>query len=232
MKVDIAIVNYGLGNVFSIRQACEYAGMNCTITADRKILREAGGIILPGVGAFGHAMANLRELDLVDTLKQVSAEGKPLIGICLGMQLLMSKSYEFGEHEGLGILQGAVVRLDRTAEGAAAIAMGGLKIPEVGWNAILVPEEKPDGHEGSRTWEGTVLEGLRSGDSMYFVHSFCVRPRQASVVLSVTEYGPAKFCSSVQRGNIIGFQFHPERSGSGGLRIYRNLRAMITMCLK
>lgn len=226
MNADIAIVNYGLGNLYSIRQACAHAGLTSTVTADRKIIQDARGIILPGVGAFGHAMTKLADLNLIEPLKNAASENKLLVGICLGMQLLMSRSSEFGNHRGLDIIAGPVERLDASAA-TAVVEMGGVRIPQVGWNSILsrtsaAPENKP-----CCEWDGAPLRGLRNGESMYFVHSFCAHPEETAAILSVTSYGPVTFCSSVRKGRVFGFQFHPERSGPAGLQIYKNIASLI-----
>ena len=141
-----------------------------------------------------------------------------MLGICLGMQLLMTESYEFGRHRGLGIIEGEVVRLQETIDGLRK-----LKVPHVGWNRIYLPGES----SASVAWEGSVLEGLRGGEFMYFVHSFYPRPADPDVVLSTTRYGPLEFCSSLRKGNVFACQFHPERSGARGLQIYRNLATFI-----
>lgn len=210
----VAIVDHGLGNLFSVAHACRAVGLSAAITADRGEIERADAVILPGVGAFGDAMATLRRLDLVSPLRDLVAAGRPLVGICLGVQLLMSESCEFGRHEGLGVVPGRVVRLANPREGGRA-----LKVPQVGWNRIARPDGSLPDH-----WAGTLLDGVRDGEFMYFVHSFVVVPEDASVVLSTTAYGDVEFCSSVSSGSIFACQFHPERSGRRGLDIYGNLR--------
>ena len=207
----VAIVDYELGNLFSVKNACEQVGMDASITSDAWEIRQADAVILPGVGAFGNAMETLRRLGLVGVLKETadSGNGKPFVGICLGMQLLMTESFEFGRHEGLGLIEGRVVKLQADQEGGRR-----LKVPQIGWNQIY-PETDGD-------WENSPLAGLRGGEHMYFVHSFYVEPKN-STTLSQTLYGPIRFCSSLRKGNIVAFQFHPERSGPSGLQIYRNL---------
>lgn len=211
--MSAAIVDYGLGNLFSIRQACQASGMEARITADHQGLLEADVVLLPGVGAFGDAMKALRRLDLVAPLRAVAASGKLVIGICLGMQLLMTESREFGRHEGLGLVDGEVVSLreQRTAQQR-------LKVPLIGWHGI-----RPASGRTVDEWDGTPLEGLPDGSSMYFVHSFHATPEDESAVLSTTTYGSLEFCSALRSGNVMGFQFHPERSGPDGLQIYRNI---------
>jgi glutamine amidotransferase len=210
---SVAIVDYGLGNLFSIQQACRTAGIRAIITGARADIERADAVILPGMGAFGDAMATLRRLGLVEALRESAASGKPLLGVCLGVQLLMSVSYEFGRHEGLDVIPGEVVPL--AATGASGQR---LKIPQVGWNRI-----HPKPGATTESWAGTPLEGVRDGQFMYFVHSYVVVPEDPSVILSTTTYGSAAFCSSVRSRNVFACQFHPERSGHRGLDVYRNL---------
>jgi len=212
-----AIVDYGMGNLFSVRQACAKVGLPATITSQPEDLQEAGAVILPGVGAFGDAMASLHALGLVEPLRRAALNGKPFMGICLGLQLLMSESREFGRHRGLEIVEGDVVSLGKP-QGKG----GALKVPQVGWNRML-----PPGEAGPAAWENTPLAGLAAGEYMYFVHSYYVRPADPSLVLSLTQYGDVTFCSSLALGNIFACQFHPERSGPAGLGIYANLARLI-----
>lgn len=217
----VAIIDYGLGNLFSVKQACERAGMHGIITSSRREILTADAAILPGVGAFGDAMQTLTRLDLVSVLRDVAASGKPVVGICLGLQLLMSVSHEFGYHRGLEVVDGEVLSL-REALGDTSRP----KVPHIGWNRIHTIGA-PILTNGHAPWAGSLLHGLRDGEFVYFVHSFYAKPSDPSVVLSVTRYGPVEFCSSLRRGNVFGCQFHPERSGSQGLRFYRNLAEMI-----
>ncbi|MHA1598200.1 MAG: imidazole glycerol phosphate synthase subunit HisH [Alphaproteobacteria bacterium] len=210
--MKIAIVDYGLGNLFSIRQACEHAGMGVHVTGDAAELASGDAVLLPGVGAFANAMQALQEHDLISPIQDMAAAGKPLIGVCLGLQLLMRESHEFGSHAGLGLIDGTVERL---GDGD-----GALKVPHVGWNRI----RRPDGVD----WQGGVYDGLDDGAYMYFVHSYYVKPDDAAVVLSTTRFGEDEFCSSVLQGNIYACQFHPERSGSQGLRVYDNMARMLS----
>jgi len=207
---EVAIIDYGMGNLFSVKHACEHVGLKARITSSYREVLAADAVILPGVGAFGDAMAALGQLRLVDVLGEVAVSGKTLVGICLGMQLLMSGSYEFGYHHGLGIIEGEVVRFDESTRGAIK-----LKVPQVGWNQIY--------RTSYGSWDDSLLEGLKDGEFMYFVHSFHVKPTDSSLVLSMTSYGHIEFCSSFRRGNVFACQFHPERSGRHGLRVYRNL---------
>ena len=200
-RVTAAVVDYGLGNLFSVRQACEHAGMEVVVTACGDVLLASDVVILPGVGAFGDAMATLRRLDLVHVLRDIAVSDKPLIGICLGIQLLMSESHEFGVHRGLGVIEGGVVRLAAARQGARDI-----KVPQVQWNRIFRPD----------------------GQFMYFAHSYHVQPTDPAVTVSVSRYGDVEFCSALRRRNVFASQFHPERSGMPGLQVYRNIARAVT----
>jgi glutamine amidotransferase len=215
-RANVAIVDYGLGNLYSVGRACERVDLEVRITSDVGELTAADAIILPGVGAFGDAMQNLHKLDLVGPLRELSLTGKPFFGICLGLQLLMTESEEFGTHEGLGIIPGRVVHL-----GAPQGSRGTLKVPHVGWNRVEAP-----GNDATR-WEQSPLHDTQPGTFFYFVHSYCVEPDDQTVVLSETTYGDRRFCSAVQKDNVIAFQYHPERSATDGNRVYNNIAAMI-----
>lgn len=217
----VAIVDYGLGNLYSVKHACTHVGLHASVTSSKAEILAADGVILPGVGAFGDAMDTLRSLDLVSVLKDYADSGRPLVGICLGMQLLMSESHEFGRHRGLGLIEGEVVRLSEPMEGTRP-----LKVPHIGWNTIHRVTSESRGGDG---WATTMLNGLADGESMYFVHSYYVRPADPSVTLSTTRYGGIEFCSSLQSSNVVACQFHPERSAGRGLAIYRNLTQLISM---
>lgn len=212
MGRNVAVVDYGLGNLFSIRHACGRVGLNADIVSDPEAMMSADALILPGMGAFGDAMSALRMRGQIDAIRAFAESGKPVVGICLGMQLLFCESEEFGKHEGLGLIDGDVVQL--APINASSYES---KVPQVGWNGIFPPPINPD------RWGGTLLDRLPAGMYQYFVHSFVVRPSQAEAVLAVTNYGNVEFCSAVHAGNVHGFQFHPERSGSDGLQIYQAL---------
>ena len=196
----IAIVDYGVGNLFSLKSSFRAIGADVTVTADPAVLQAADKIILPGVGAFQDAAKKLRESGLADLLKELAAEGKPLMGICLGMQLLFEKSYEYGEHEGLGLIPGQVVPM-------AGVIPASYKIPHIGWNALHLRQETP------------ILRYVKEGDCVYFVHSYYAVGCEEYVVAD-TEYG-AMLTAAVARGNVYGCQFHPEKSGDVGLAILR-----------
>ncbi|GIO89358.1 MULTISPECIES: imidazole glycerol phosphate synthase subunit HisH [Paenibacillus] len=199
----IAIVDYGMGNLHSVSKAVERLGFEPLVTGDREELLSANGVILPGVGAFGDAMEQLRQTRLDAVMKEAAAVGKPLLGICLGMQLLFSRSEEHGNHEGLDMLPGSVVRF----------AGGDYKVPHMGWNALQF--QKP---------EHPLLAGLEEGH-VYFVHSYHVLPEAQEDLLAVTDYGQP-VTAIVGRGSVYGMQFHPEKSGELGMSLLRNFLAL------
>lgn len=206
----VSIVEFGMGNLFSVKKACEYAGFEAKITAEKRSILESDAVILPGVGAFGDAMENLAKLDLLEPLKDYILSNRPFMGICLGMQLLMSESEEFGFHKGMGIFEGNVVKF--------ALPGKRIKIPHVGWNIIRENNAVCPG----AGWKDSYLDSLRKNVYMYFVHSFYVVPSSKNIVLSKTNYEGIEFCSSLQKGNIFACQFHPEKSAENGLQVYKN----------
>lgn len=214
-----AIVDYGMGNLFSVKQACEHVGIEAFITSCGRDILNSDAVILPGVGAFGDAMDALRCLDLVSVLQEVAVSLKPLLGICLGMQLLMDESYEFGHHKGLGIIKGSVIKFDCAINESGKKA----KVPQVGWNRIYMVKN----NSNNCSWKNSMLNGLGEYEFMYFNHSFYVKPKDPGIILSLSRYGDIEFCSSLQHKNIFACQFHPERSGLRGLMIYKNLLSFI-----
>lgn len=194
----IGIIDYGVGNLFSLCSSCKAIGEEAFVSGDASELVKADRLILPGVGAFEDAAKKLRDTGMAEFVRQQAAEGKPLLGICLGMQLLFEKSYEYGCHEGLGLLKGQVVPMEGKLPPE-------LKIPHMGWNALDVKG-------------GTLLDGL-TGQYVYFVHSFFAE-NCADSLSAVTEYG-IPITAAVEKGNIYGCQFHPEKSGNVGLSILR-----------
>lgn len=214
----VAVIDYRMGNVFSIKNACNKVGLNAEITSSREDIMHADAVILPGVGAFGDAMKMLRELKLIEIVKD-AALSKPFVGVCLGMQLLMSGSYEFGYHVGLEILEGDVIRFENPVDDSGR----NLKVPHIGWNHV---NQVKDGSADNK-WENSLLKELEEGGLMYFVHSYYVKPDDSSLVLSETKYGNINFCSSLCYRNIFACQFHPERSGEEGLKIYEALFSTI-----
>ena len=195
-----AIVDYGVGNLFSLQSSLDAIGEESIITGKREELEKAERIILPGVGAFGDAADKLRETGLDTVVKDLAREGKSILGICLGMQLLFEKSYEFGEHEGLGLLKGSIVMIDVPDTEK-------YKLPQMGWNSLHIKKEHP------------LLRYVREGDFVYFVHSFMASDCEDSVI-AVTEYG-TEVTAAVAKDNVWGTQFHPEKSGNIGLNILR-----------
>jgi len=190
----IAIIDYGMGNLHSVSKAVERLGFEAVVTSDAAAIMEAGGAILPGVGAFGDAMANLRRTGLDAATRDYAASGKPLLGICLGMQLLFDESEEHGRHEGLGLLPGRVVRFE-----------GSYKVPHMGWNELSFLRESP------------LFEGLAPGH-VYFVHSYHALPERREDLLAVTDYHQ-QVTAIVGRGSLFGMQFHPEKSGELGMAL-------------
>lgn len=196
----IAIIDYGVGNLFSLRSSFAAIGQDAVVTSDIEEIRRADRLILPGVGAFQDAAEKLRASGMDKAVKEETAKGKPLMGVCLGMQMLFERSYEYGEHEGLGLLKGEIRPIaERIPEG--------LKIPQMGWNALRIVKDSP------------LLKYTREGEYVYFVHSYSAVNCEESL-LAVTEYG-ADLTACVGCGNVFGCQFHPEKSGKVGLRILK-----------
>lgn len=201
----IAIVDYGVGNLFSLESSFAAIGEEVIVTADAEVLKQADKIILPGVGAFGDAAKKLRATGLDRVIVELARGGKPLMGICLGMQLLFDKSYEFGEHDGLGLIPGAVRPISN-------VIPADYKIPHIGWNPLHIQKESP------------LFSGIQPGDCVYFVHSFYAADCDESVI-ATSEYG-AELTAAVQKGNVFGCQFHPEKSGKVGLAILKAFARM------
>ena len=218
----ISIIDYGMGNLHSVIKAFEVQGIETELVSTGSGIDNATKLVLPGVGAFRDAIETLKQKELVSAIHNYVATGKPLLGVCLGMQLLMSESQEFGHHRGLGLLDGEVVRLSEGSDSGQH-----LKVPHIGWSPINYPPHATDGSLQDRSWKGSFLEDLADGTPMYFVHSYYVRPASTDVVLSTTRYASVEFCSSLSKGSIFGCQFHPERSGPMGLAVYRRLATII-----
>ncbi len=194
----IALIDYGMGNLGSVSNALRFIDCDFEITSAPDVLGEAEAAILPGVGAFGDCMDNLRECELVEPIKDYIASDRPFLGICLGLQLLFTESDEMGTHEGLDVIEGRVIRFTHD-----------LKIPQIGWNQIDTRQDCPQ------------LAGIPDGSYVYFVHSYHVVPEDDSVIATTTDYG-YEFCSAIRRGNLFATQFHPEKSSDVGLQILRN----------
>ena len=201
----IAIVDYGVGNLFSLNSSLAAIGAESVVTSDPKVLAAADKILLPGVGAFGDAAKKLRETGLAEVLKTEAKKGKPLMGICLGMQLLFDKSFEYGAHEGLGLIPGNVRPI-------ADVIPASYKIPHIGWNALHFKDNHP------------LFSKINEGDCVYFVHSFYAADCADSVI-ATAEYGP-ELTAAVAKGNVMGCQFHPEKSGAVGLAILQAFAEM------
>ena len=206
MNREIVVLDYGSGNLFSISQALEKCGAKVLITDDHSRIIKASHMVIPGVGAFGQCMAKIIRKGLGHPVQEAMKGGTWVLGVCVGMQILFETSEEFGPHEGLGIIPGSVVAIPSVdADGTSR------KIPYIGWSPLEPGLEK--------TWKGTMLESIRTGNSCYFVHSFMAMPAGESYRLADTYYGQTRICAAVQSENVLGTQFHPEKSGMTGLAI-------------
>jgi imidazole glycerol-phosphate synthase subunit HisH len=209
------VIDYGIGNTFSVTRALQACGVEAALTGDLATIRSADRLILPGVGAFGRAADRLRSLGLDEEILRFVETGRPFLGICVGMQLLMTEGSEFGHHRGLDILQGSVDKLVvLDADGGPA------RVPLIGWYGL----DAPSGN--AERWQGTILEDNPAGAAFYFVHSFAVRPADADTALAVVRHGKQEIVAAVHRDNILGVQFHPERSGPHGLALLKRFGAM------
>jgi glutamine amidotransferase len=204
MKPRVTVVDYGLGNLHSVIKALAFVGATVDVAQAGADVEHAERLVLPGVGAFADGMAGLRGRGQVEALREFAASGRPFIGICLGAQLLMSESEEFGRHEGLGLIPGRV----------AMIPAGEAKVPHVGWGRLQCPP--------GRTWESTLLAGTAPDTWTYFVHSLHCVPTNMADVLATARHGRHELTAAVRRGNVTGFQFHPEKSGEQGLAILQS----------
>ncbi|PKM64971.1 MAG: imidazole glycerol phosphate synthase subunit HisH [Firmicutes bacterium HGW-Firmicutes-20] len=200
----IVIVDYGVGNIRNVERALTKLGMEVIVTRDIEMIDQAKAIILPGVGAFRDAIGNLIKYDLVDCLKRNAEKGTWIVGICLGMQLLYDKSYEDGEYEGLGLLRGEIVKFDDSD----------LKVPHMGWNRLI------------KQREDELTQDLTDQDYVYFVHSYYLKSDDKEQIIFTSSYG-VDVPAIVRKDNIIGMQFHPEKSGAVGVKILRNLKELI-----
>jgi imidazole glycerol-phosphate synthase subunit HisH len=197
--VRVAILNYGMGNLRSVAMAFEHVGASMEVTSDHDAVRAAHAVVLPGVGAFPKAMEAVRRLGLDELVRERVESGVPVLGICLGMQLLFDSSSELGGAEGIGLVKGTVEPIDA----------GGLKVPQIGWNSVRWDPEKQ------------LARGLSGETAMYHVHSYAVRPADEDVVAGRASYG-TEFVSAIERDNLFGVQFHPEKSSRDGLQLLRN----------
>ena len=216
MKKEVTIIDYGMGNLFNVIRAFERLGCTPNLTNDYNRIIKSDRILLPGVGAFEDGIRDLKDNGLYNAIKEFVQTGRPLFGICLGMQLLMTYSEENGIHDGLDLIKGKVVRFSDTNTDSNKY-----KIPQIGWNALQPPKKIENG-SGKIFWKNSILNNLEETPYMYFVHSYFVVPEDNKICLAETSYGKDLFCSVFQRDQIIGCQFHPERSGEEGLNIIRN----------
>jgi len=202
MTFKIAIIDYGMGNLKSIYKVLHHLKVEAIITSNPKIIKEADGVILPGVGAFGDAMKNLNEKNLAILITDLVKDKKPFFGICLGQQLLFSKSIEMGHHKGLNIIPGEILQFDISKVD---------KVPQIGWNNVQYTDENH-----------FLLQGIPNNSYFYFVHSYYAIPTKDENILGKTKYGEIEFCSMVGKDNVIATQFHPEKSGKNGIQMYQN----------
>jgi glutamine amidotransferase len=201
----IAIIDYGMGNLRSVQKGFEKIGAEAIVTADPQVVLQADKVVLPGVGAFRDCMRNLEQTGFVEPILRIISEGRPFLGICVGMQLLFTDSVEFGLYQGLNVIPGHVLRFPDDMR----VAAEDLKVPQMGWNQLLFKRRPP------------AFEGIADGSNVYFVHSYYVKPDNDDVIATTTDYG-IEFCSSVWKDNIVATQFHPEKSQDVGLRILKN----------
>lgn len=204
----VTVIDYGFGNIFSVQKSLERCGATVTVSAEPETIIKSDRLVLPGVGAFGNAMKALAERNLITPIQQVAASGTPLLGICLGMQLLLSESEEFQRVEGLNLIPGCVVPApDKDLDGNR------LKIPHIGWNHLT-----PLTHKG---WQHPLLQNNLAGEAMYFVHSFMALPDDESARIADCHYGGNTIAAVIGQNNVLGCQFHPEKSGEAGLRLIK-----------
>jgi len=211
-KPEIIVIDYGVGNLLSVQRGLEKCGAKVNLTSDPQKILEANRVVLPGVGAFSNAMKTLKNLGLTETLIELAKLKTPLLGICLGMQLLFEESEEFGITEGLGLIPGRVISVpNQTISGEKQ------KIPHIGWSSLYSPIMKD--------WSNTLLQNNKAGDCAYFVHSFMATPSDSNNLIAECNYGGTKIAAVVGKDQITGCQFHPEKSGEVGLEILRNFCA-------
>lgn len=203
----IVIVDYGLGNLYSLLKALKCFADNVVITDNPNTIIKADAVVIPGVGAFAVGMQGLKERGLIEPIRDFAASGKPMLGICLGAQLMLSKGYEFGEYEGLDIISGVVKIFPESVSGRE-------KIPHIGWNEIYPTKESG--------WNNTIFSNVKNKASVYFVHSYIMAPDNIDDISVLVEYGGFEFCAATKKGNIYGTQFHPEKSGEVGLKIIKS----------
>ena len=203
----VVIIDYQLGNLFSVKQACDSVGMNALISSKSEDILNADALILPGVGAFIEAMNNLKKFELDGAIQNKVTRGTPIFGICLGQQLLFTESEEFGSGKGLDLISGIIKRFPETIDERK------VKVPHIAWNTIFKLNQE---------WDISPLSDLNNNEFMYFIHSYYVKPTNDACVLTLTNYDGIEFCSSILKNNIFATQFHPEKSAEKGISIYKN----------
>ena len=208
-KFDVTVIDYGAGNLLSVKRGFEHCGAKVNVTDDKNLIMSASRVVLPGVGAFSNAMDGLRNSGLDETVHEVAKEVIPLLGICLGMQMLLDESEEFGLSKGLGIIPGRVISIP-----SLDIDNNNQKIPHIGWNSLIQPD-------GRKSWDGTLLSDIKPGDSVYFVHSFMSNTVVPEHRIANCLYGGLDIPAVIGKGRTVGCQFHPEKSGEIGLKILR-----------
>jgi glutamine amidotransferase len=211
----ISIVDYGLGNIFSVSRAFEYFGYSVNLVSHPNEIKNASALVLPGVGAFANGIEGLEKRNLVKPIQDFAIQGKPLLGICLGMQLLFTRSLEFGEHRGLNLISGDIIPIDAFDTKGQA-----LKVPHIGWSPLVKPLEH-------RNWGHTILQNIKVEDSVYFVHSYSAVPTNNENRLADCRYGDFNISAAVSHQNIYGCQFHPEKSGRVGLQIIKGFLTVV-----
>lgn len=210
MTAEVTLIDYGLGNLFSVRRALEQCDAKVEISSAPSCVRKAGRIILPGVGAFSDGMSRLKAQGLDEALREAAKRGSQILGLCLGMQMLFEESEEFGHHEGLGLIRGGIAPIPTIQPNGSSI-----KIPHIGWNALIKPA-------ACESWSDTILQGISEGTAMYFIHSFMAIPKDASKCLANCRYGETDITAVIGSENVWGTQFHPEKSGKMGLSLLNN----------
>jgi glutamine amidotransferase len=201
----ITVVDYGMGNLRSVAKALEKVGLDVKVSSNPSDIKNAKGIVVPGVGAFGDAIHNLERFGLLEEVIKSIKEGKPYLGICLGLQILFEYGYEFGEHQGLGILKGKVIRFENKDD---------FKVPHMGWNQVWIKQGNG------------LFSGIKEGEYFYFVHSFYAVPYEKEDIASTTDYS-VEFCSAVEKNNVWAVQFHPEKSQKAGLKLLENFKKFV-----
>lgn len=215
MSASVTVIDYGMGNLYSVCRAFEHLGADVLLTDRPQDVLVANCLVLPGVGAFKHGMAELETRGLVPALQAYARKNRPVLGICLGMQMLLDHSEEFGTHRGLGIIPGAVRAIPKTGANGAPH-----KIPHIGWNRLIAPAHA--------SWKDTLLDDMSEGVEVYFVHSYTAEPESESVRLADSDYDGRRISAIVRKGNVYGCQFHPEKSGTVGLQMLRNFLSITT----